>query len=139
MARQYCSARGRRRGPAFTSVAGKAIRCHSELHCELFIVALCRVPRAPQSAGDPLTRSRRSGRLVCRGIGRLLSRHRQRRAIYDAAFALLPGQCGFTRSNDGGGGEINGSSSGVRDTSACESGAVHPAKLATTTTPTQII
>jgi hypothetical protein len=59
MACQYCGARGRRRGPAFTGVAGKAAGCHGELHCELFNVELPRVPRAPQSTGDHLTRSRR--------------------------------------------------------------------------------
>jgi hypothetical protein len=32
-----------RRGPAFASLAGKAARRHGELHCELFIVTLCRI------------------------------------------------------------------------------------------------
>jgi putative flippase GtrA len=43
----------------------KAGRNHGELCCELFIVTFCRVPRAPQSARDHLTRgaaSRRPGR-----------------------------------------------------------------------------
>ena len=47
-------------------------------------------------------------------------------------------QRGFTRSNDAGG-EINGSDSGARDASGCDSGAVHPIKLATTRTPMQTI
>jgi hypothetical protein len=52
-------ARNRNPSPAFTGVAGKATGCYGELHCELFNVKLRRVPRAPQSAGDHLTRSRR--------------------------------------------------------------------------------
>jgi hypothetical protein len=58
--------------------------------------------------------------------------------------SLAPGrhalrtQPGFTRSNDAGG-EINGSDSGARDASGCDSGAVHPIKLATTRTPMQTI
>ena len=56
MACQYCSARGRRRGPAFAGVAGKAVRRHGELHRELFNVTFCRISRASQSAGDQLTR-----------------------------------------------------------------------------------
>ena len=56
---QYCSAPGRRRGPALARVAGKAASRHGELHCELFNVTLCRVPPAPQSAGDHLIKSRR--------------------------------------------------------------------------------
>jgi hypothetical protein len=56
--RQYCGAGGRDRGPAFAGVAGKTGSRHGKLHCELFIVTLCRVPRAPQSAGDHLTGSR---------------------------------------------------------------------------------
>src|SRR6516165_1772676 len=56
---QYCGAPGRRRGPAFAGVAGKAASRHGELRCELFNVTLRRVPRAPQFAGDHLTRNRR--------------------------------------------------------------------------------
>jgi hypothetical protein len=43
-----------------------------------------------------------------------------------------------TRSNDAGG-EVNGSAAGARDTSGCDSGAVHPAKVTTARTPIQII
>jgi hypothetical protein len=57
-------------------------------------------------------------------------------AIYDAA--ALRSQRGFTRNNDAGG-EINGSASGGRDTSGCERGAVHSAKLAVKRNPRQNI
>jgi hypothetical protein len=38
---------------------GKAASGHGKLYCELLIVTFCRIPRAPRSAGDHLTRSRR--------------------------------------------------------------------------------
>jgi hypothetical protein len=50
----------------------------------------------------------------------------------------LRSQCGFTRTDDAGG-EINGSASGARDTSGCDRGTVHSAKLATTRNPRQNI
>jgi hypothetical protein len=67
-----------------------------------------------------------------------MSRGGDRRPVYDAAWAALRSQCGFARNNDAGG-EINGSASGARDTSGCDRGAVHPAKLATTRNPRQNI
>ena len=46
---QYRDTSGRRRGLAFSAVAGKAARCHGELHSEFFTLALCCVPHASQS------------------------------------------------------------------------------------------
>jgi hypothetical protein len=60
------------------------------------------------------------------------------RALSSEDTTDLRSQCGFTLSNVAGG-EINGSASRARDTSGCDRGAVHPAKLATTRTPTQTI
>src|SRR5438477_7965211 len=50
----------------------------------------------------------------------------------------LRSQRGFAWSNDDGG-EINWSASARRDAVGCDSGAVHPAKLATTRAPIQTI
>jgi hypothetical protein len=45
-------------GPARPAAAAGPWPRSPDLHCELFIVIFCRLPRAPQSAGYHLTRSR---------------------------------------------------------------------------------